>query len=195
MKHTIAAILIAIVLAPLGTGAESDTPGKRELIFVGDEGVTIGVDVGPSGLFGIAFQCALNGATAEVQITANEDGRHFPLWAEEESILDPIRVRVEITSGAGSYVSETQDGWRENLELSKPFEVLDALALGNGQMKVTLTNQSGQKHTETFTSGNWAGLAALCNTGAVSSPRAVGRDKALIDEVTAAVDKYRALMQ
>ncbi|MYB53539.1 MAG: hypothetical protein F4X77_15280 [Acidobacteriia bacterium] len=188
MTKTLIGLLLSACLVH---AAESQDPQRRDLIFVAEDGVTMGVEVGPSGLFGIAVHCALNGSTAEVQITANENGRHFPLW-DEGSILDPIRVRAEITSGAGSYMTEEQDGWGEDLELSKPFEVLDALALGDGRMTVTLTNQSGQAYTETFTSGNWAGLAALCNAGQSSAPvAATGRDRVLIDDIEAAVDRYR----
>ena len=136
-------------------GAETAAPDWRDPLLLLDEGMTAVAPIGPGSLFGIGIECAMNGSSAEVQITANKQGRHYLLL--REAFLDPVAARVQITIAAGRYASEMQDGRGEDLTLSKPFEVLEALALGDGRVTVVLTNKSGQKLTETFISGNWAG--------------------------------------
>ena len=60
-------------------------------------------------------------------------------------------------------------------------------------LTVNNTNDEGVTHVETFRTSNWRALAVLC--GAESGPDPVdpvGRNKVLINDVQAAVDRYRS---
>ena len=186
---TQATIALAGIAASL-SAAESTNIERRDLYDVrSNDKVEFRIQVGPNGLFGFILECSLDGLEADVTLYANDSGRHYPLWSDDYRET----VDIEYASNGATYKENNADPIGDSwVESDDPHEVLDFLATAGSTLRVTITNQEDIRHVETFRSSSWRGLAALCGYGPDDAPVfPIGRDRVLIDDVEAAVDRYR----
>lgn len=130
-----------------------------------------------------------SGSAAEIVLRANKDGRHFPLW--DDGFRDT--VDLEFTSGGNALKEDDTasyiDSW---VELALPFDFLDFLANADSSVEIAITNLRGVRHVETLRSRSWRALVVLCGSDIGRNDiNPVGRHRVLIDDVEAAVDRYR----
>ena len=183
--------LIGLVLAAcVMHAAETPEPPRRDIFLPVNDKLEFEIRIGPQGLFGINVECALDGSAAEIVLRANEDGRNFPLW--DDGLFDTVDLEF---SSNGTTLTEDDtpsyiDSW---VELEEPFDFLDFLASAGSTVEIAITNPQGVRHVESLRSKSWKALAILCGSG-TSTPalEPVGRDRVLIDDIEAAVDRYRS---
>ena len=178
-----------LVSATILSAASAHEPDRRNILLLADDKLESEIRIGPQGLFGIIVECGLNGSAAEIVLRANEDGRHFPLWDDGF----PDTVDLEFTGGGNTLTEDDTPSYIDSwVELARPFDFLDFLATADSPVDIAITNLRGVRHVETLRSRSWRALAVLCGSDiGTDAINPVGRDRVLIDDVEAAVDRYR----
>lgn len=171
-------------------------PRRILALYDADNLVETSIGTGPEGLFGMRIRCTLDGSSAAIEFNANQEGVDYPLWPEP-GVFDELHVVAVAQCGSNltpEIPIEISSIFSETLDFSGPdaFHVLECMSQGDSRLTVTLTNPAGERYRETFVSGNWRGLAALCGVNSRgSSVAASSKESVLVNTVLSAVDRFR----